>query len=183
MPLPVLAGKVDFDDRIDLTEGQRDAFIRDGFFIVKGAVPRALATAALAEINRALLKPGAATQQEDGGIRYCSEAAGSDKILALLYGSPLWTIVQRLVGRGRTAKLQQGQVALRPPQSDAVGINDSDLLPPKQWHIDGMIEREAQFSNFSLMAPCTEACGGNLMVSRWILRPRNTAFKPAKVDW
>jgi len=151
MPPPVLAGKVDFDENIDLTSEQRESFIKDGFFIVKGAVPRALATAALAEINHALLKPGAATQQEDGGIRHCSEAAGSDKILALLYGTPLWTLAQRLMGRGRTAKLQQGQIALRPPNLDAVGINDSDLLPLMQWHIDGMIEREAQFSSFSVL--------------------------------
>lgn len=154
MPPPVLASKVDFDESIDLTPEQREAFVKDGFFIVKGAVPQALATSALAEINRALLKPGAATQQEDGTIRHCPEVAQSDKILALLYGTPLWTLVQRLMGRGCTGKLQQAQIALRAPNPDAAAIDDNEQLPPKhpkQWHIDGMIERDGQFSNFSVL--------------------------------
>mmetsp|Transcript_104292 Transcript_104292/g.185390 ORF Transcript_104292/g.185390 Transcript_104292/m.185390 type:complete len:524 (-) Transcript_104292:146-1717(-) len=147
---PSLIGK-HFDEAVDLTLEQRKTFMEDGFLIIKGVVPPSLASAALAAINCSLLKVGATVQEEEGNIRHCADIASSDTILSLLYGTPLWTIAQRLLGRGCVAGHGQGQIALRPPNLNAVGLEEDASIPPKQWHIDGMYKAELDNSPFSLL--------------------------------
>jgi len=152
---PSVTGKHDFDETVDLTLEQRRAFIEDGFLIIKGVVPPSLASAALAEINCSLLKVGAAFQDADGNTKHCADAASSNTIQALLYGTPLWTIAQRLMGHGCVAGVGAGQIALRPPHLNSLGLEDDASTQPKQWHFDGMhkvdSEVERQNSPFSLL--------------------------------
>jgi len=121
--------------------------MEDGFLIIRGVVPPSLAHAALAEINRSLLKLNATTVGEDGKITHCTDAGKSERILALLYGTPLWTIAQRLIGRGRVKKIQAAQVA---PIAPALDTAPATWTLPRQWHFDGMLPSK-HWSPFALL--------------------------------
>merc|ERR1712087_422519 len=41
--------------------------------------------------------------------------------------------------------------ALRPPNLDAIGFESNDVIPPRQWHFDGMLESTKQWSPFSVL--------------------------------
>jgi len=151
VPLPSLVTGLDFDESVDLTQEQRQSFMDDGYLIIKGAVQPCLVAAALSEINRSLLKPGSVVHTEDGKTKHCSDIASSDTVMALLYATQLWTLAQRLMGRGCVAKVNGAQIALRAPDSNAVPLEVDEALPPQQWHIDGMHNPEAQYSGFSLL--------------------------------
>jgi len=145
---PKLIGRAEFDECVDLTLEERTAFIRDGFIIIKNAVPPSLVDVALAQINAALLSPGSVIKDDDGALQVCPDARGSDAVQALLYATPLWTIAQRLLGRGRVAHCNASQMALRPPNLGAAPLTD-ESMNPKQWHIDGM--GKGKHSPFSIL--------------------------------
>jgi hypothetical protein len=150
IPLASLVGTSDFDETIDLTPEQRKSFVEDGFLIIRGAVPPCLATAALAVINRSLLKHGTSTIEENGNLRYCTDICGNDTILALLYGTPLWTIAQRLMGRGSISRKQAAQIALRPPSDEGADLESNTKMLDKRWHFDGMLP-EKSWTSFALL--------------------------------
>jgi hypothetical protein len=135
---------VDFDESVDLTPEQRKAFVEDGFIIIRNAVPVSLVNAALAEINRTLLKPG----DEEIHNGYMSD---SDTLLHLLYGTPLWTMAQRLMGRRRIRQNMGCQVALRAGSLNWPSYANNDEIPPRGWHIDGMYNPEKKWAPFSLL--------------------------------
>lgn len=137
IPSPKLTGHTDFDELVDFSPEERMAFIRDGFIIVRNVVPLPIVEAALGQINATLLTPGSVTKDDDGRLQTCNSAQGSDATQALLYATPLWTLAQRLLGRGRVAHCPHAQMALRAPKLGVTPLSE-DSIPPKQWHIDGM---------------------------------------------
>jgi len=143
-----IVGHAEFNEEVDLPAEEREAFVRDGFIIVRGAVPRELVEAALGNINAALLKPGSVTKDDDGTLQICQESRRHESVQALLYATPLWTIAQRLLGRGKVSHCPQSQMALRPPNLGAKPLDD-EAIPPKQWHIDGM--NKGNHSPFSIL--------------------------------
>jgi hypothetical protein len=144
-------GTCDFDEAVDLTPEQRKSFMEDGLLIIRGAVPPSLVSAALAEINCSLLQPGGIAYEAGGKPTYCPDISGHDTILALLYGSPLWTIAQRLMGRGAIAKRQQAQIALLPPSTVDVDSEEYKMMFSKRWHIDGNFP-ESNWTPFTMLA-------------------------------
>jgi len=165
---PKLMGRADFDEVVDFTREERATFIRDGFLIVRNAIPSSLVDAALGHINAALLEPGSVTKDNDDTLSICSAAKQSEAVQALLYATPLWTLAQRLMGRGRVAHCPASQMALRAPSLGAAPLSD-DALPPKRWHIDGMAK--GKHSPFSVLlgialSEQTQPNCGNLVAFR-----------------
>merc|ERR1719329_1532219 len=103
--------EVDFDESVDFTPEQYKQFIEDGFVIVKGAVPKEFIHAALARINQSLLykfyedqvKEENGEENKERGHKP-GEVGMSPEVQALVYGTPLWTLVQRLMGRGKVVR-------------------------------------------------------------------------------
>jgi len=94
------------------------------------------------------LVPGSVTKDEDGAVQFCPGTGKEDAIQALLHATPLWTLAQRLLGRGCVARGHGAQMALRAPHLGMAPLSD-DSIPPKQWHIDGM--GKGKHSPFSLL--------------------------------
>mmetsp|Transcript_17291 Transcript_17291/g.45089 ORF Transcript_17291/g.45089 Transcript_17291/m.45089 type:complete len:409 (-) Transcript_17291:66-1292(-) len=137
-PLLVPAA-LDFDETVELTPVQLGSFAEDGFLHVPAAVDPPLVAAAMTAINRALTKPGSVEIDDDGSTKFCPGLGADPAILNLLYRSKVWTIAQRLLGRGKVQRIRHAQIALRGPQE---GVHRPDraagALPPSSWHIDGM---------------------------------------------
>jgi len=152
-----LSSVAQFDDSAVLTEEQRQHFVDEGYLHVKQVVPAKLVHAALGAINAALCKPGGNVEVDDDGTRYCPGVGGSDAILNLLKHSKVWTLAQRLLGKGNISDVQRGQIALRPPNPALIAAggpeNKDGSLSPTQWHIDGMGKNE--HPPFSLLVGVT----------------------------
>jgi hypothetical protein len=140
---PIPQADLTFDESVGLTPEQRKTFMEDGFIIIRGAVPEPLAMAALAEINRTLVDPGR-TKIYDG---YMTD---SDTITALLVKTPLWTIAQRLMGRGCIRRGSGAQVELIEGDLGAAGYENNEQIPPRTWHVDGL-KPSSHWSPFSLL--------------------------------
>jgi len=148
LPVPALIGPADFDENLDFTTEERRAFIRDGFIIVRSAVPSCLVAAALAQINSALMTPGSIIKDDAGLAQICPGARQHETVIALLRATPLWTYAQRLLGRGCVAPCNNAQLALRGPDLKGAPLKDGEM-PPKVWHIDGM--DKGKHSPFSVL--------------------------------
>eukprot|EP00037_Helgoeca_nana_P023625 m.245917 g.245917 ORF g.245917 m.245917 type:complete len:220 (+) comp26413_c0_seq3:968-1627(+) len=91
---------------------------------------------------------------EDGSTKFCGKLTQTPEILNLLYKSRVWTIAQRLIGRGKVQRARGAQIALRAPAPQLanrrarIGL-EAGALPPHQWHIDGM--GKGKHSPFSLL--------------------------------
>jgi hypothetical protein len=118
---------------VKLTAAMKKRLREDGYVVVPGVVPEARLDAALREINHRLgtgRHPGKDEYADD--TDYLSERSDSPPIMALLYGSPLWSLAESLLGEGRVERPSQGQIALRfPAETDE---HDGDV----HAHIDGM---------------------------------------------
>jgi hypothetical protein len=141
---PCLQGSVDFDESVDITSEEWKQFAEEGYLIVRGAVPKEITNAALAEINKALLE-GRWTE---------NEIATSHPVLSLIRCSKLWTLAQRLLGRGCVMCPKMSQIALRVPTPGGPGLPDEGVSGLR-WHIDGMdtdgYKPDVKYSFFSVL--------------------------------
>jgi len=153
-----LSSAPQFDDSVVLTEEQQLHFINEGYIHVKNVVPAKLVHAALGQINAALCTYGANVSiDDDGSNHYCPGVGRSEAILNLLKLSPVWTLAQRLLGKGNIQDIQRAQIALRPPQPHLIAAGGPERtdgsLPPRVWHIDGT--GTGNHSTFSLLVGIT----------------------------
>ena len=127
---------------------------RDGFAVVRGAVPLELVDAALAEINRSLGTPGMLVPGgvEPGQGKLSGGVQCSLPLLNLLRGrgSSALELATNVVGRGKLHSPKGCQLALRFPQRPPEGCAPGEWrLPGTEWHTDGM--RQGLFHPFSLL--------------------------------
>jgi len=117
-----------------LSVDQKAAFSRDGFLVVRNAVPQLLVDDALRAINNSLAQP-----QDSGQVA----------VPELLVNSPALSLAEQLLGPSVSIKNPTGQIALRFPLSPAEarmhGAKGDD-----QWHIDSMYKM-AHMSEFQLL--------------------------------
>lgn len=118
-----------------LSLSQKRRFLRDGFVVVPGVVPRERVDAALREINHRLgagAHPGKDAYADT--LDYLSEYVDSPAIMALMKASPLRELAASLLGPNRVEPCSQAQVVLRFPAK-------TDESPAKESvHIDGMYD-------------------------------------------
>lgn len=115
-----------------LTDEQKQQIFDDGYTLIPGAVPQEKVAAALRAINGSLGEQGIDPAQlvTFRSQSYCPEITGSDAILDLLTGTPLWSLAESAIGEGTLLPVNHGQIALRFPIAGPAG----DVHP----HIDGM---------------------------------------------
>lgn len=161
----------DFDESVTLSAEHIAGFVSEGYLHYPGAVDPPLVRAAVALINKTLCSPGGVVADDDG-TKFCPSITGQPEILNLLYKSKVWTIAQRLIGRGRVQRARGAQIALRGPTPQLAARREKTgtepgHLPSRQWHIDGM--GKGKHSPFSLLvgvslSPQTDLDCGNFCV-------------------
>eukprot|EP01047_Picozoa_sp_COSAG01_P044417 COSAG01_NODE_4011_length_5436_cov_5.572232_5_plen_505_part_00 len=165
----------EFDESVHLLAPMLSRFVEEGYLHLPQLVPASRVEAALAVINSHLCSRGGGVVAEDpqdgsSKLTFCPGAGGTDEIRALLIASPLWTVVQRLLGRGAVAhgSTQSAQIALRPPElrlrrrggetaggqggatrAAAAAEQLPEATPGTQWHVDGM--GKGRHSPFTLL--------------------------------
>jgi hypothetical protein len=173
----------EFDESVHLLAPMLSRFVEEGYLHLPQLVPASRVEAALAVINSHLCSRGGGVVAEDpqdgsSKLTFCPGAGGTDEIRALLIASPLWTVVQRLLGRGAVAhgSTQSAQIALRPPElrlrrrggetaegqegttgagagAGAAAGQLPEATPGVQWHVDGM--GKGRHSPFTLLVGVT----------------------------
>jgi hypothetical protein len=117
---------------MQLTVGQKQSLIRDGFVVLPGAVPHELVDAALRAINASLGDTGVDPAQlaTFRARSYCPELQDTPVIADLVQASSVWGLAESAIGPGQLGPLGPGQIALRFPTSE----------PPRlpHPHLDGM---------------------------------------------
>lgn len=151
--------KSQFDDSVVLTDEQKRQFAEFGYLQVKQVVPTKFAHAALGAINAALCKLGGNIEVHDGTTQFCLGVGKSDAILNLIRHSTVWTLAQRLLGRGNILEPKKGQIALKALNLNLLAAGGPEArnasIPPKSWHIDGMDRKDRLYSPFSLLVGIT----------------------------
>jgi len=137
-----------FNEDINLTKEEQESFKIDGYLHMKDIVPPSLIENALKIINHHILQPNS-IQGKNGksksGRTFGDAITMNKEILDLLYESPVWTIVQRLLGKGNAEFHGAPQIALRPPKLRG----GTAEISPTAWHTDGMVGN--QHSPFTLL--------------------------------
>jgi hypothetical protein len=112
---------------------QKRRLLRDGYLLIRGAVPPTRVTAALTVINRSLGAHGLPPDRlpELRARTFCPELVGAPEILALYADTTVRAVAEAAIGR--VSVPGEGQIALRFPQTEA--------RPPFP-HIDGMYTPE-----------------------------------------
>ena len=113
-----------------LTPEQIAGFTQTGYLILPKLVSEELVADALRNINMGL-GHGAAFRRQPDGIKASAQLRQHPSILGLLYSSPLFGVVEQLIGEGKAKKPKMAQVALRFPNNR--NTPDDDV-----WHIDSM---------------------------------------------
>src|SRR5215212_8690016 len=119
---------------MELTRRQKQTFHDQGFLLLPGVVPRVMVDAALHAINHSLGQEGM-NKEELPVLRsrsYCREIQKDGAITDLMNHTPLFPLVESLVGAGNLLPVSAGQVALRFP-----GAPFSDPAEPR-GHLDGL---------------------------------------------
>ncbi len=117
---------------MELNEEQKQAFYRDGFVKLPGAVSLDLVDAARRAINASLgdrgIDPAQLTTFRSRS--YCPDLQGEKVITDLLHASSVWGAAESAIGTGQVRPVGGGQIALRFPSME----------PPREPgpHIDGM---------------------------------------------
>eukprot|EP01059_Diplonema_ambulator_P031065 TRINITY_DN5590_c0_g2_i1.p1 TRINITY_DN5590_c0_g2~~TRINITY_DN5590_c0_g2_i1.p1 ORF type:complete len:442 (+),score=101.65 TRINITY_DN5590_c0_g2_i1:866-2191(+) len=152
-----------------LTPSQKRSFREDGFIQLKRVIPESLILHALAHINAGLcaLK---AVEMEREHVRFLQPLEGHHSITALMYSTPLWSIVQDLIGTDKVAHCGGAQVALRPPQVD-IYQSSAEVTKEwaKHWHMDGV--GEGRHSDFSLLVGVTLTTALNSDMGNFLVWP------------
>src|SRR5437762_3159981 len=112
----------------------RRRLLRDGYVLLRGAVPRERVAAALRAINRSLGEEGMARERlpEMRARTYCPELVAADEMVDLYRATEVRGAAEALIGRVRPPT--QAQIALRFPEA-------GPARPPTP-HIDGMYTPE-----------------------------------------
>mmetsp|Transcript_20451 Transcript_20451/g.23160 ORF Transcript_20451/g.23160 Transcript_20451/m.23160 type:complete len:405 (+) Transcript_20451:75-1289(+) len=154
-----------FQDDVDLTTEQRESFKKNGFVQIKGVIPCEMVNEALALINNDLLKRDAHEERDGKNNVFCHRLIMNKTILGLLYKSPAWTLVQRLLGKGNASIKGAPQIALKAPTLNKK--NNDEQVDPTGWHTDGTAG--GQYSAMTMLVGITlsaqrEPNCGNLCV-------------------
>ena len=136
-----------FDDAVTLTNSQRDEFHRDGFLILRDVVPKALIDDAKRVVNHHLGTGPSAWVVDDENVKLPSST--HEAIINLVEQTPIWSAVQRMIGKDSLRRPTAGQLAIRFPVTDAADANPIST-GSKQYHIDGM--GKDQLIPFTLLA-------------------------------
>jgi hypothetical protein len=146
-----------------LSRSQRQAFMRNGFLLLRDAVPMRLVNAARRRVNHELGVPG---RMIDGGVEGAAKLAGntsnSEEVRRLFHHSDVAKYVDALLGAGNVEPPSGAQIALRFPE-----LGDPRDPLGSEWHTDGM--RQGKLHPFTLLvgvalSDATEPLAGNLTV-------------------
>lgn len=118
---------------MDLTFDQKQRIYEDGYVKLPGIVSKELVNSALWEINHSLGSQGIPPDKIPSfqSTSFCPELVSDPAILDLLNSSPLWSMVESLIGVDQVAIIPKAQIALRFPYSRRP-------LPNIGPHLDGM---------------------------------------------
>lgn len=144
-----------------LSDEQRNAFVRDGFVIIPGAVPQKNVRQAMQFIQTAyenkqyningISKPGA--RKPAPGFYKPVQAA--KEVMDLLYASNLYAAAEQILGKGHVKiRNNHGQIAYTAPSENFInqGMDIKEPHPKRRWHIDaGHGKYAAVGSDFSLL--------------------------------
>jgi hypothetical protein len=117
-----------------LTNQQMREFHEDGYVIVRGAVPRLMIDDARRAINHHLGQAGLPPDKltEYSARSYCPEITGTPPIVDLFNRTPLFDLVESMLGEGNLLPIKGAQIALRFP---GFGSNRPHVL---KGHLDGV---------------------------------------------
>lgn len=123
---------------MELSPAQKRHLAEKGYVVVPGVVPPERVAAAKRQINHALgagKHPGkdAYADTQD----YLSEYVSTPQIMDLVYRTPVWDLVESLLGVNRVDRCTQAQVALRFP------AENDEVVAQSSVHIDGMYSTKA----------------------------------------
>lgn len=141
-----------------LTRDHIQTFLQQGVLVLPNLVADHLWCEALRHINMALA-PGSGMlgADPDDANNFHPELRQHPSIRALLYSSPLFGVLEQLLGGGRAKRPNMAQIALRYPN---LKRDPKDDL----WHIDGMKTwHKSPFQllvGVALSAQPTDDCGG-----------------------
>ena len=123
-----------------LTALDKKSFVERGMLQKRGVVSRDLTRRAMRYINAHLttLGKGMRKKRSDDFELFTPDLMGHSSITALLYSSPVWGMVQSLLGKRRAAYCDGGQIALRGPQLELCDNPELTAEHLKYWHIDGL---------------------------------------------
>lgn len=159
---PVVSSRGTFSTTgLNLTQEQKETFIRDGFVILPGAVSEDLVQIASDFVDKAYedgsynlngaKKPGA-KHPVPGFYKPIKQSA---QIMNLLHKSGLFEVADELVGKGNaTIRDKQGQIAYTTPNEiyREEGKDMKEPHPKRKWHIDaGHGKYAALGSDFSFL--------------------------------
>jgi len=117
---------------MELSPAQKLEIFEKGFVRIPGVVPRILVNAALRAINHSV---GNGMPAEDmNRLRsqsYCNEIQRTPVISDLVNGTPVHSLAESLLGKGKLNPSGGGQIALRFPSYS------KDAVPKLSPHIDG----------------------------------------------
>jgi len=119
---------------MQLTRQQKRAFRELGYTVLRGAVPKVMIDDALRAINHSLGYEGM-NKDDLPRLRaqsYCNEVQKTPAITDLMNRSPVFPLVESLLGEGNLQAISAGQIALRFPVEPT-----SDPSPP-HGHLDGL---------------------------------------------
>lgn len=102
---------------MELTPKQKRFFYEEGYLVLRDAVPRLMVDAARHLINHSLGSEG--MNKEDLPVfrarSYCPEVQKHSVITDLLNRSPIFPLLESLLGKGNVLPVGSGQIALRFP--------------------------------------------------------------------
>jgi len=136
---------------MELSDEQKQEFMRRGFIQIPGVVPRVMLDAALRAINHSVGQGmNVADMPTLRSQSYCPELQNSPLILALLRATKAWPLVEAALGAGKVEAVRGAQIALRFPS-----LQTSPGQPAP--HLDGIHTPwngvpEGTLHNFSMLA-------------------------------
>jgi len=118
-----------FDERYTLSAEQLAHFSTQGYLILRNVIPKALLSQAKRVINAELVSPqGVLYNEEKKQLDIVDNSWSSPEVLALLRCSPVFTYVERLMGKDNLLtrhSLERAQVALRAPHANPPFLAES----------------------------------------------------------
>jgi len=124
---------------MELDSDQKNFFYQNGFVKLPGIVSKELVEAALWEINHFLGRNGIHPDRltEYNNQSYLPEIMSTPPILNLMTESPIFGLVEELVGSGNILPITQAQIALRFPH-----IHNTSKEINYEPHLDGLYTPE-----------------------------------------
>lgn len=123
-----------------LTDAQKQAFINDGYLILRGAVPREVFIAARQSCNRAYRdKKWKLKHKMDSAPSFEEEAQKAPEIPAIVTNSILEEALSDLLGAGNPRWGAKAQIAFRTKDQKLIkrGMKLNDSMDKFGYHVDG----------------------------------------------